>query len=112
MSITFAQSSIRPPLSEAVREAMTEGASANSRWAVLEHHLRIVIKLIRDAQTLNPTELQHVETLLGPLWEYRTANCPSKAGPGISIICEFDAKGVRRRNDQILYCDSGNFPYG
>ena len=65
-----------PSLSEAVREAMTEGVSANSRWAVLEHHLRIVINVIRDAQTLNPTELQHVETLIGPLWEYRTANFP------------------------------------
>jgi hypothetical protein len=63
-----------PCLSEAVGEAMTAEVPANARWAVLEHNLRIVTKLIRDAQTLNQAELQHVEALLGPLWEYRTTN--------------------------------------
>jgi hypothetical protein len=60
-----------PSLSEAIRETMTEEVSANARWAVLERNIRIVIKLLRDAQTLNATELQQVESLLGPLWEYR-----------------------------------------
>jgi hypothetical protein len=63
-----------PSLSAAIGEAITKSVSANSRWAVLEHNLRVVIKLLRDAQTLNATELQYVERLLTPLWEFRAAN--------------------------------------
>ena len=43
-----------PSLCEAVREAMTEKVSPGARYAVLEYDLRVVVALLRDAQTLNP----------------------------------------------------------
>jgi hypothetical protein len=50
---------------DAPREEMAEEIPAEARSAVLEHKLRVVVKLLRDAQTLNPTELRHVGALLG-----------------------------------------------
>jgi len=62
-----------PCVNEAVREAMTEEVPAEARYAVLEHDLRIVVALLRDAQTLNPTQLQQVSAFLEPLWDYQSA---------------------------------------
>jgi hypothetical protein len=86
-----------PSLNHAVREAMTERVSADSRSPVLEHHLRVVVKLIRDAQTLNPTELQHVESLLGPLWEYRMANFPLRNRTRRLFAIVTNALGLHQR---------------
>jgi hypothetical protein len=63
-------------ISEGVREAMTRQVPAEARSDFLEHDLRVVVALLRDAQTLTPPQLEHVGTLLEPLWEHRAANPP------------------------------------
>jgi len=59
-----------PILSQAVQEAMTRRVPAEARYAVLEHYLRVVVSLIRDAQTLTSTQLEYIGMLLQPLWDH------------------------------------------
>jgi len=63
-----------PSLSEGIREAMSQQVSCGPNYAVLEHDLRVVVALLRDAQTLTLPQLGQVGTLLGPLWDYRSEN--------------------------------------
>lgn len=59
-----------PVLSQAVQEAMIRPVPAESRYAVLEHDLRVVVALLRDAQSLTSPQLDYVRVLLQPLWDH------------------------------------------
>jgi hypothetical protein len=59
-----------PILSQQVQEAMNRPVSAEARYAVLEHDLRVVVALLRDAQTLTSTQLEYIGMLLQPLWDH------------------------------------------
>jgi hypothetical protein len=63
-----------PTLIEGAHEAMLQQTYPPSRYAVLEHDLRVVVALLRDAQTLTPSQLEQVGALLEPLWDYRSEN--------------------------------------
>jgi hypothetical protein len=57
-------------LSQAVHEAMIRPVSAEARYAVLDRDLRVVVTLLRDAQTLTSTQLEYIGMLLQPLWDH------------------------------------------
>lgn len=57
-----------PILSQGIQEAMVRRVTAQARYAVLEHVLRVVVLLLRDAQTLTSTQLEYIGMLLQPLW--------------------------------------------
>jgi hypothetical protein len=59
-----------PILGQAVQEAMIRPVSGEARYAVLEHDLRVVVALLRDAQTLTSTQLEYIGMLLQPLWDH------------------------------------------
>jgi len=59
-----------PILSQAVQEAINRPVAAEARYAVLEHDLRVVVALLRDAETLTPTQLEYIGMLLQPLWDH------------------------------------------
>ena len=59
-----------PILSQAVQDAMIRPVPAAARSAVLEHELRVVVALIKDAQTLTSTQLEYIGMLLQPLWDH------------------------------------------
>ena len=59
-----------PILSRAVQEAMVRPVPAAARYAVLEYYLRVVVALLRDAQTLTSTQLEYIGMLLQPLWDH------------------------------------------
>jgi hypothetical protein len=59
-----------PILSQGVQEAMIRPVPAAARYAVLEHDLRVVVALLRDAQTLTSTQLEYIGMLLQPLWDH------------------------------------------
>jgi len=59
-----------PILSQAVQEAMARRVPAEARYAVVEHDLRVVVSLIRDAQILTSTQLEYIGMLLQPLWDH------------------------------------------
>lgn len=59
-----------PILSQAVQEVMLKRVPAEARYALLEHDLRVVVVLIRDAQTLTSTQLEYIGVLLQPLWDH------------------------------------------
>jgi hypothetical protein len=59
-----------PILSQAVQEAMVRPVPAAARYAVLEYYLRVVVALLRDAQTLTSTQLEYIGMLLQPLWDH------------------------------------------
>jgi hypothetical protein len=59
-----------PILSQALQEAMNRRVPAEARYAVLEHDLRVVVSLIRDAEILTSTQLEYIGMLLQPLWDH------------------------------------------
>ena len=59
-----------PILSQAVQEATIRPVSAEARYAVLDRDLRVVVALLRDAQTLTSTQLEYIGTLLQPMWDH------------------------------------------
>ena len=59
-----------PILSQAVLEAMRRRVPAEARYAVLEHRLRVVVMLLRDAPTLTARQLEYIGVLLQPLWDH------------------------------------------
>ena len=59
-----------PTLSQAVQDAMIRPVSAEARHAVLDRDLRVVVALLRDAQTLTSTQLEYIGMLLQPLWDH------------------------------------------
>jgi hypothetical protein len=67
-----------PILSQAVQEAMIRPVRAEARYAVLEHDLRVVAALLRDAQTLTSRQLEYIGMLLQPLWDHYQSNLTSQ----------------------------------
>jgi hypothetical protein len=60
------------PIDEGVRAAMHHVVAPQARSAVLEHHLRVVVNLLRNAPPLKSQPLAHVGTFLQPMWDYRS----------------------------------------
>lgn len=66
------------PIDDGIRAAMHHVVAPGSRYAVLEHVLRVVVKLVRDAPPLKRQELTRVATFLQPMWDYAVGDRPAQ----------------------------------